>query len=322
LGTEQQLAAVQARLAAVQEQFVAMQGQQISTGERLARYEQQLATTTQQFHVMQQQVVTTQKQLARVQEKVAEPLPMLMAESDAAKAFTIEKWSAPSSSPSRSTAINLIPAPATLMDENRRAWGRRWKSLMAGLGRFVDQAIISAQEASLKRVDYHRHGFVDASGYSLMDSGAQISTLPRLVGYLPRALLIGILAPFPWQWFDTKGSTGVMRTFAGIEMLVIYLLLPGILVGVWKTVRQRDAAGLFLLAFTLLLACVLSLVVANLGTLFRLRLQFLLPLIMLAPIGHPLSVYRRLYAACRSRLVTPWGRRMTQPERVQPGVQI
>jgi len=136
-----------------------------------------------------------------------------------------------------------------------------------------------------------------------MDSWAEIKSLQRLIKYLPRALLIGTLAPFPSQWFDTKGSTGVMRTLAGIEMICLYFLFPGILMSIWHMVRRGNAAGVFLLTFTLLLAMGLSLVVANLGTLFRLRLQFLLPLVMFAPIGHPMTAYRRLYSACRNLIL-------------------
>ena len=127
-----------------------------------------------------------------------------------------------------------------------------------------------------------------------MDPWAQISSPGRLLTYLPRAMVIGFLAPFPWQWFDTKGSTGIMRAFAGIEMVLLYLFLPGIVLGVWRLVKQHRPEGLFVLAFIVLTAVALSLVVANLGTLFRLRLVFLLPLLVVAAMGEPLQVYRRI----------------------------
>src|SRR3989338_8033407 len=103
---------------------------------------------------------------------------------------------------------------------------------------------------------------------------------------------IGFLAPFPWQWFDVRGSTGVMRMFAGLEMLLIYLLLPGLCVGIWRTVAARRADGFFLVAFVFATAIPLSLVVATLGPLSRLRLVSRLPLLIVPASGKPLAVYR------------------------------
>lgn len=155
-----------------------------------------------------------------------------------------------------------------------------------------DQAVFSAYETTPEALASRREGFVSTGGHSLMDAWAKVSTPRKLVTYLPRAIAIGFLAPFPWQWFDVRGSTGVMRAFAGLEMLVVYLLLPGICVGIWRTVAARRADGFFLLAFVFATAIPVSLVVANLGTLYRLRLLFLLPLLVIAAVGEPLAVYQ------------------------------
>ena len=204
--------------------------------------------------------------------------------------------------------VTLRALTETLEDEGKT--GERWNDLLEGVGQLDDYALMAAYEASPQELDFRRQGFILSRGHSLMDSGVEITDLQQLITYLPRALLIGVLAPFPWQWFDTKGSTGVMRTLAGIEMLCLYFLFPGILVSIWHMVKQGNAAGFFLLTFTLLLAMGLSLVVANLGTLFRLRLQFLLPLLMLAPAGRPMVAYRKLFSACRELI--RWTRRLVE----------
>lgn len=119
--------------------------------------------------------------------------------------------------------------------------------------------------------------------------------------YMPRALAVGFLAPFPWQWFDAQGSTGAMRTVAGLEMLLVYLLLPAILLGVVRTLRARRPEGFLLLAVVGVMAIPLSLVVANIGTLFRLRLLFLLPLLLVAAQGEPWRTYTRVMHGFRGR---------------------
>jgi hypothetical protein len=266
----------------------------------MAMQEQQLTAARQQLHAVEQQLATMGGQLAATQENISATPPEVMAEGDSAN----PRLGILAGHVAEPSPVHL-PALANTQEPLMTKVGRHWENLMTGIGRLVDQALVAVHEVTPEELDFRRQGFVSARGYSLMDSWAQIKRLPQLLSYLHRALLIGLLAPFPSQWFDTKGSTGVMRTLAGIEMLCLYVLLPGILLASWNTVRRGDPAGLFLLTFIVLLACVLSLVVANLGTLFRLRLQFLLPLVMLAPIGHPMTAYRRLYSACRSLLVKP-----------------
>jgi len=186
-------------------------------------------------------------------------------------------------------ALALFSAKAGQAFPNRRVSPQPYH-----LSQMDDAAIQSAVEASPESLGSLRRGFVLTGGYSLMDARAYISTPGKLLQYLPRALAIGFLAPFPRHWLDTKGSTGVMRLLAGGEMVLVYLLMPAALLGIWRVVRRREVGGLLLLAFILGTASAISLVVANLGTLFRLRLLFLFPLLIMAVHGEPLAVYGRL----------------------------
>lgn len=144
-----------------------------------------------------------------------------------------------------------------------------------------------------------RHDVVATGGYSVMDPSALISSPQRMAAYAPRAFLIAWLAPFPNQWFDVKGSTGGMRIIAGIEMFLLYLLVPGLVCGVWRLLRRRQADGVLLVMFGVVLSTAMALVVANLGTLFRLRLLFLLPMLVVIAAGDPAGWYRRLLARLR-----------------------
>jgi len=198
----------------------------------------------------------------------------------------------------------MVDASTTLFTAATSAWADRVAELRHRRQTFArlntqalqmrDQAILSAYETTPEALGSSREGFVSSGGYSLMDAWAQISSPRKMVTYLPRALAIGLLAPFPWQWFDVHGSTGIMRVFAGCEMLLLYLLLPCLVLAIWRNVRRPRTEFLFLLAFTLIMLVSLSLVVANLGTLFRLRLLFLLPLLVIAAAGRPIELYRSL----------------------------
>ncbi len=157
-----------------------------------------------------------------------------------------------------------------------------------------------AEEFHIGWLASHRQAFVNqqpgmlAGGtQSLVDSDVDIVSLDRALGYVPRALLIGLFAPFPWQWFDTQGSTGAMRMVAGVEVCLILFLFPAFLVGAWNLLRRRQLDGILLLVVGLMLAIPLSLAVANIGTLFRLRLLFWLPWLAVVAMGDPVRLVRR-----------------------------
>lgn len=167
--------------------------------------------------------------------------------------------------------------------------------LAHSMAQMDDQAFAMASETTPQALGNRRQGFVASGGYSLMDPSAIISNPGRLLRYAPRALAIGLLAPFPGQWFDTRGSTGIMRALAGVEMALWYLLLPLSAAGTWRLLRRRRARlkSCFLLAAVFATALSISLVVANMGSLFRLRLLFLLPLLIVAAAADPRNLYRR-----------------------------
>jgi len=156
-----------------------------------------------------------------------------------------------------------------------------------------DRILFLARGGGMPVLHSLRNGFLSSGGRTLMDTKVKVSTPPQLLAYLPKAIAIGFLAPFPWQWFDTAGSTGFMRVFAGVEMFLVYGLLPGMLVGLWRLIKRRTVESLMVPVFILCTAIPMALVVANMGILFRLRLHFLLPLLLVASGGLPLGIVQR-----------------------------
>ena len=169
----------------------------------------------------------------------------------------------------------------------------------AQLGDHVREII---SEMNPKWLGSIRGSVIVSGGSSVIDAASDISRPAGLLRYLPRAIAVGFLAPFPWQWFDTGGSTGGMRVVAGAEAALVYLLLAGVALRAWRmirvfgligcvrrTTRRMQLGGLFILVFGLVLGTAMGLVTANLGTLFRIRLLYWLPLLILVAAGDPVG---------------------------------
>lgn len=90
-----------------------------------------------------------------------------------------------------------------------------------------------------------------------------------VVGYAPRALLVGLLAPFPSMWTVPGKSPGgaITRRLAGLETAVGYVLFPGLLL-LWA--RSPGTMATMVAACSSFLI-VHALVVTNVGALYRLR---------------------------------------------------
>lgn len=171
---------------------------------------------------------------------------------------------------------------------------------------FVSEAPPQDREAGVLSSSYHRavrramvvldalrYGFISTGGYSVVDAAVKLDRPARVFAYLPRGISLTLLAPFPRQWVETGGRTRHLRAFAAAEMLLIYLLVGGLLVRLRQFHRHpgvlTGALGFFILVTMLLM----GLTVANVGTLFRLRLQFLLPLLLLGCLVGVPDAYRR-----------------------------
>ncbi len=116
---------------------------------------------------------------------------------------------------------------------------------------------------------------------SVIDSDREIKNLNDLLGYLPRAMEIGLWAPFPNSWISARRSVGkVGSLLAGTETFFIYLCQVLAVCAVMS--EPRRLAVWFLLAITTLAVTALALVVPNAGALYRYRYTFWLPIIVIA----------------------------------------
>jgi hypothetical protein len=135
-------------------------------------------------------------------------------------------------------------------------------------------------ERTLLRLCIARQGFVMEpyrSAGSTLDADVVFANAGDIIRYLPRAVQIGFLAPFPNQWLEPGKSTGggIMRRIAALEMTVVYLT---ILLGLPLAVcLWRKTPWLWLtVGFCSLIVIADAYAIPNVGTLYRLRYGFLM----------------------------------------------
>jgi hypothetical protein len=128
-------------------------------------------------------------------------------------------------------------------------------------------------------VTFRRVAFLSYGGGSIFATDARFRTLWDVLVFVPTGVAHALYAPFPWEWL-LPGTTGVFKALSGVETLFIVVLTPFLILGVWKGLREGGLEASVLVLTGLILLVALSVTVPNVGTLFRLRLQPLVPLLV------------------------------------------
>ena len=128
-----------------------------------------------------------------------------------------------------------------------------------------------------------RIGFIsegmNVSG-SMIDADVTFNSGTDVIKYVPRALEISYLAPFPLMWFKTGYNVGLLgRLISGLEMTLTYLFEALACVFVWRT--KKHFSSWLLVLTTMIGMLALGLVVANVGTLYRMRYPFWVLLVIM-----------------------------------------
>lgn len=129
-------------------------------------------------------------------------------------------------------------------------------------------------EKNVAKLNAMRIGFAEGApnAGSNIDVEVKFDSLIDLVLYVPRALQVGLLVPFPPMWVSDGVSPGsdFMRFIAGMEMVVSYVLLIGVGL-LWLDLKSNQPALIVAILMATVLILVMALVVANVGTLYRMR---------------------------------------------------
>ncbi len=138
-----------------------------------------------------------------------------------------------------------------------------------------------------------RMGFALSGGNSQIDTNVQFNDYRDMLRYVPRAVTNVFFSPYPSQWFDIGGSTGAFKALSVIEVVLLYVLVGPLIIGLGMVVVRGSPDALYLAAFVVAITVLLGLVVSNVGTLFRLRLESLLPLFAAGGLGCAWFLHRR-----------------------------
>lgn len=114
---------------------------------------------------------------------------------------------------------------------------------------------------------------------STIDQEVKPQNILEVALYLPRALQIGLLAPFPSTWLD---NFSLIHIAAAIEMLIYYLCISGILLLMFYSRKLPVFISIYFACFFL---TVYGFTVANLGTLYRLRYAYEFIILLLGVLG-------------------------------------
>jgi hypothetical protein len=138
--------------------------------------------------------------------------------------------------------------------------------LMLGSMERTGRLLLETEQGVLVDLDNRRTWSAVAAGSGYLQE-ARIATHEEAVAYLPLGLFHFLTVPLPWQ-------TGALRQNLIIPENAFWLLLyPLILIGIMRALRVNPSGTVFLLMMTVGMCLVYALVVANVGTAYRMRSQ-------------------------------------------------
>jgi peptidoglycan biosynthesis protein MviN/MurJ (putative lipid II flippase) len=129
---------------------------------------------------------------------------------------------------------------------------------------FIDKNL---EKISLLRAHFIKHGVSVRAG-SGIDIDEKPGSTAEVLAYLPRAMWIGLFAPFPSQWLEKMSA---IRLVSSVETFIWFLFFPGV---VYMAIRRPTPGFLGGTVFCLGMITLFSYVNPNLGTLYRVRFGF------------------------------------------------
>ena len=138
----------------------------------------------------------------------------------------------------------------------------------------LEKGINTLLASVLKAREGFRLGYKDS--LSNIDTEIQLKNIKDLLNYLPRAIQIGFLSPFPSGWIIQGKTVGLVgRLISGVITIINYTLFIATFYCLWV---EKESFKLLLLGFSLaiVMMIMLGMVVTNTGAVFRMRTGFLL----------------------------------------------
>lgn len=134
------------------------------------------------------------------------------------------------------------------------------------------------ESAAFTRVRFIRSGASVGAG-SMIDTHEAPANFAGIVAYLPRALQVGLFAPFPDRWMERRSPA---HAVAMLETLLWYLLAPGVVLCLLYAPATRALA---VIGIAFLFLAIYGLTSPNVGTLYRIRSPYLFLLVTMGCLG-------------------------------------
>jgi hypothetical protein len=142
-----------------------------------------------------------------------------------------------------------------------------------------------AQRRAAFGFQLNRDGSVGpSSGGSDLNIDFRFTSTADMIRYLPRAVLVGFLAPFPNMWLAPGKQVGLSgRVLSGAESILTYLIECLAVIGLWN--RRKNLSAWFLLLAASVGVVAVGLVVSNIGAMYRLRYPFWILIVIVGAAG-------------------------------------
>lgn len=149
-------------------------------------------------------------------------------------------------------------------------------------------------DRQLKKLANYRNKFVKAweHGGSNIDLDVTFRSASDMITYIPRSIQIAFLSPFPSIWFSEgkKEAGSAMRFVSAFEMVFVYFCLIGLPFFLWHH-REYSAVWIIIFVCTSMLI-IYAMIIPNIGSLYRFRYPYLMPLVCFGFAGWLLSSFR------------------------------
>ena len=193
--------------------------------------------------------------------------------------------------PSGLLDMSSIPFSKAQESEEKNSAHSMFWSKTSWLPNFVD--------GRLYRMALWRRGAILHGGGSIVDSDRLLWSSVEIFSYIPRALQVGVLSPFPSLWSGQASTPALTigRKIVGITTCIFYICLVGSILGIAKMRARPEVwamTGLCLIGIL-----VYAIGYPNVGTLIRYRYGFYM-LVVAFGTAHWSSILFRLRDEARS----------------------
>jgi hypothetical protein len=110
---------------------------------------------------------------------------------------------------------------------------------------------------------------------SNIDHDIGFGSVKDMLIYIPRAIQIAFLSPFPNQWLreGSHPASTLMRKISAFEMIIVYFALIFLPYAIWHWRKRIEIWIIFIFCTYMML--ILGLVICNIGTLYRMRYVYI-----------------------------------------------